>query len=1278
MIDKYLEKRYGRPIHEIRDSADILREYLTNGEVNRVINVFDDKAWDDENISIFINMGYQVVPDALRDNILVCKTYMQKAIYNSFYNFGREAFDQENYNLLKDNIRSGVMGLPDCFKNDRRVLREFLDDEIDVSYFDKDAWDDELIDVYLVKMMDIYRKSGKPFKVPHGLYDNSKVFNYLLDKGLMSLDSFYKYSLELTESEVEKYIQFLKKNRTYINNQDNFLTSKVLLRRLLEEGLISYIYSFKDEAWDDDNILLFSKLLEVRELVIPKSLKCNCDVLKVCINMNKNTDFFDCDAWNDENIKLFISNYDGGDIPDTLYFSSLFLSYYLKRDDTCELSFFKDEAWSDENIDLFKNKLLSSSISFNEFPLVFMFDESILNFFLKNGLNEYLNLFFSKAWSDENVLMFEDLLKMGRVDFIPDSLGDSESLLRFCLENNLLKYVSYFSSKAWNVSNCQSYINSFDCDIAIYDNMKKSKNFAISLIMMGHSDELMDFPIKSTPSEYVDILFQNIIADESKYREVISRYNDISDTRIRFNFRNYVIRNRHELKNIDDIIYIIQNIFYSNSSEIKRLSNEISDLVLTLDNPKEEFKKIERLFLSDELPNVAKIYEVFRMFHSDSFGKLWINSFKNISPVLKRYSSLDLERHSVMCEVIIFADLLKAYVESNNMEFRRYLNNLKKGDELFRDYVHGGSISTSDEMILLSYLKKLTALYNQTLTGKRNNYVMSGDIRDDAYNLMNLFKGDSFDNLLDRIVKMYAYYIGISSYDELIFRIESKVKEADYRGRKYEHEDFLLEKGDFIKGINDIKFLPNILNNGSLASEFLGYGATEKGDATPLDTDVSMIGETTDIKHLFDKNYVALDYGKTWIVLKGDKFDVTRRSDDEEDRPNYDGNRLEAFYTGVLSPDHYGIRTGFASTNIDYIITREYSKEIGFEIARSGFYIPVLDTDGNILFTSEMYDNIRRQMNGLSYYGIDSYEFSDNLEFFGIEEVINQLDNKDILDTENVIRRKIDDVMRGYNLTGAYSLDGNLSRNVYNFVNIGSTGRGTNTLDADYDFMLLLDQSIINDDRKMREITSSIMDALGINDSNGLTFNNDIRFKNVRIGSKEVDIDITFEGKTDMISYSSDMALKDRISTMKKVSKEKALLVKANILMAKKILKEAKAYKPITSLLMEGGLGGAGVENWILANGGSFIDAASSFLKVYDEAYRLSESKEDASIFIIFSEMYNIWNFGENFYALRSLDNLHNEFVSSNMNGEGLRKMATALKDYFKKYDIKYDYSKKR
>lgn len=154
-----------------------------------------------------------------------------------------------------------------------------------------------------------------------------------------------------------------------------------------------------------------------------------------------------------------------------------------------------------------------------------------------------------------------------------------------------------------------------------------------------------------------------------------------------------------------------------------------------------------------------------------------------------------------------------------------------------------------------------------------------------------------------------------------------------------------------------------------------------------------------------------------------------------------------------------------------------------------------------------------------------------------------------------------------------------------------------------------------------------------------------------------MDIDITFIEKTDKIFYSTDMALQDRLKTIKKANKEKYKFVIANILLAKQILKQAEVYKPKRSEIPQGGLGGVGIENWILQNGGSFIDAATSFIEA-----------SNGKSFEEFKRNYQIWDFGDNHLAERRGQYSHDNFIENNMSETGYHKMVQVLNEYMKNY----------
>lgn len=137
------------------------------------------------------------------------------------------------------------------------------------------------------------------------------------------------------------------------------------------------------------------------------------------------------------------------------------------------------------------------------------------------------------------------------------------------------------------------------------------------------------------------------------------------------------------------------------------------------------------------------------------------------------------------------------------------------------------------------------------------------------------------------------------------------------------------------------------------------------------------------------------------------------------------------------------------------------------------------------------------------------------------------------------------------------------------------------------------------------------------------------------------------------------MALQDRLETIKKMKSEKYKYVVANILLAKQVLKRQKYISLIVEKYLKVVQGGVGIENWILQNGGSFIDAAKSFVEA-------SEGKS----FSEFQSIYQIWDFGDNHLAERRGQYVHDNFVANNMSESGYQKMVYALKEYLRTMEI--------
>ena len=513
-----------------------------------------------------------------------------------------------------------------------------------------------------------------------------------------------------------------------------------------------------------------------------------------------------------------------------------------------------------------------------------------------------------------------------------------------------------------------------------------------------------------------------------------------------------------------------------------------------------------------------------------------------------------------------------------------------------------------------------------------------------------------------------------------------------------------------------IRYLSYAFQNGSISKEYLGDAS--RSDTTPLDADVSIVlyGEQT-IDQTMD-NMLADGYGwGLWTVLRPDKdrFIVTRRDEGEANQSVYDLSvpdanfdrtdltqeeidrrlgeiaeakrhrreglsKLEIFATSVDGEGHYGIRTGFGMDKVSFFVAipasygiTPVSEVTKLEIALGGFYIPIIERDSEeLIFTPADYDKMREQMSGLSHYHTGDYQFAPDSELDlpstdvgkttipSTNAIIDQLPTS-IAETDHkhevinqTIKQAITDIP-DLNLSYKDYLDGDLTENIVEMIDTGSTSRQTNAPGSgDFDYIARLDRSILNDPTKKQQITDALLAAFGRENDGSAMVNGNLRLKQVSIDglAEPVDIDITFVQKTNKVQYSTDMALADRLTNIKKQSEHKYQQVLANIIYAKQFLKAVGAYKPERSPEAKGigGLGGVGIENWVLQHGGSFQQAARDFLAVAD----------NYSSFEDFRTYYPVWDYGENHKGIRSKP--HDNFVADNMNQEGYERMKQALR----------------
>ena len=452
-------------------------------------------------------------------------------------------------------------------------------------------------------------------------------------------------------------------------------------------------------------------------------------------------------------------------------------------------------------------------------------------------------------------------------------------------------------------------------------------------------------------------------------------------------------------------------------------------------------------------------------------------------------------------------------------------------------------------------------------------------------------------------------------------------------------------------------------------------------------------------------------FGNIYLVTdkNNPNIRITRDSNGNIDSP-YDPMKLEVFSTEDLSgvnAARWGARTGYSLvTDVDYIIYKKnfeinslkpYNEDgsvnyvnqtsdayddlirLKMLLAKKGIYKPVYDFTGKLVFTKKEYDTIRSKLDGISRYKTiteeeKAYPLADTslLYFPGIEELVTEMqqDRSKQQEKRKIITDKIKEILMSS--LGATQINdtilNDLSQGNIDLLETGSTSRGTNVPgDADYDFMTRVGRNDLNNTAAVIRDLNSLFSP-----QTNISHDNRFRGKDIKLDGIEepIDIDISFTQKRDKVDYSTDTCLSDLLRTIEKEYPEQFPLVKANIVYAKKILKAGKAYKSRRSSEAEGGLGGIGVEYWILQNGGSFINAVNSFL---------AQAVKDGNIipYEEFKDKYQIWDFGKNHepreIKIGSSEKIvfpYDEFVSCNMSEKGYLKMTNILLEFKKKYEM--------
>ena len=317
-------------------------------------------------------------------------------------------------------------------------------------------------------------------------------------------------------------------------------------------------------------------------------------------------------------------------------------------------------------------------------------------------------------------------------------------------------------------------------------------------------------------------------------------------------------------------------------------------------------------------------------------------------------------------------------------------------------------------------------------------------------------------------------------------------------------------------------------------------------------------------------------------------------------------------------------------------------------------YIPIFNLNKQLLYTEEEFQEFRKKMSGIKEYNAGNFVISDNLSLQGLDYYTNLID-----DNFRQVNEKrtpvVNEFIKIMNSIGLSTTIGNNSGGDVELVEAGSTMRGTNlpsNSNANWDF----DYTVRIDPDKVWKVKEALENGFKAEQHITKTSAYKVRLAGVKIPNMENLIDLDFSLTPQKEKYlSTEDAITEQLENIKMQDEKKYKLVLANIMFAKAFLKHAGVYKPSRGILdgdrQFGGIGGVGIENWVLQHGGSFIDAAKDFVEH-------AEGKE----FMEFQKEYAIMDFGKNHVEVSKGYFPYDNFVMKNMRYKGYELMKSALK----------------
>lgn len=535
-------------------------------------------------------------------------------------------------------------------------------------------------------------------------------------------------------------------------------------------------------------------------------------------------------------------------------------------------------------------------------------------------------------------------------------------------------------------------------------------------------------------------LVKNTLNDNLKALKIIEVYNSLNENTAEV-FKKYLFEEfngvtRHdkfEITNIEEVAKLITRISTSNAIELRNSQSGFADMLLKQPKPLESLEKVEEIFLRNNLPYVGKVMKVFQTLYSRNLDVInsnlvnmqrdlsrAVNIFKYdvISPYLKsKWEIGDNVKVVSEMERVIFRDLIRISLRSNNKSMKDYIENIKVGNKIFESIETKedfDNLTSQEKETLEIFASHLDMLYN-SLKGRtlsKENLSLYENIG----RMKRVFTRNYKYNLPDSIISIFCHEAGFDTIEEVENYMNEELVKIDTRNREYAYkllstnEGVIIDQYDVLKGIGNVKYLESMLQNGIVPGELIAEEPSY--DTTPLGIDWWMkTFEGKESLYAALKRSGAIDHGYPIHIVMANEdhsFTITRTNEVKKsehtqnfietkiDEETFDLNKPEFYYCGSDQKnrgyDHYDSRTGVSFADIRCIVTDQsiarnnqelydFTQTIAFEIAKNGYYIPIVDrVTGKVIFTPEEFDILREKMTGMSYYGMNEYNYSETLK----------------------------------------------------------------------------------------------------------------------------------------------------------------------------------------------------------------------------------------------------------------------------------------------------------